>query len=79
MDSIEKVFRILKTDLDIFPHVVRKESVDYGKRWNVEIYFSVLKRNMGEVIKVVRSDYTAQEIALKVQYYNILMKITNAY
>ena len=56
-----------------------KESVDYGKRWNVEIYFSGLKRTMGEVIKAVRPDYIAQEIALKVQYYNMLREVTYAY
>ena len=44
-----------------------KESVNYGKRWTVEIYFSGLKRTMGEAIKAVRLDYIAQEIALKVQ------------
>jgi transposase len=47
-----------------------KESVDYGKRWNVEIYFSGLKRTMGEITNANRPDYIAQEIALKVQYYN---------
>ena len=31
-----------------------KKSLDYGKRWNVEIYFSGLKRTMGEIIKVNR-------------------------
>jgi hypothetical protein len=31
----------------------------------VEKYFSVLKRTMGEVIKAVRPDYIAKEIALK--------------
>ena len=56
-----------------------KESVDYGKRWNAEIYFSGLKRTMGEVIKAVRPDYIAQEIALKVQYYNMLREVTYAY
>ncbi|AKA48367.1 transposase [uncultured archaeon] len=56
-----------------------KESVQYGKRWNVEIYFSGLKRTMGEVIKAVRSDYIVQEIALKVQYYNIMREMTHAY
>ncbi len=56
-----------------------KEAVDYGKRWNVEIYFSGLKRTMGEVIKAVRPDYIAQEIALKVHYYNILREMTHAY
>ena len=38
------------------------------KERNVEIYFSGLKRTIGEVIKAVRADYIAQEIALKVQY-----------
>ena len=56
-----------------------KESVDYGKRRHVEIYFSGLKRTMGEVIKANRPDYIAHEIALKVQYYNILMEMTHAY
>ena len=56
-----------------------KESVDCGKRWHVEIYFSGLKRTMGEVIKAVRPDYIAQEIAMKVQYYSILMEMTHAY
>ncbi|BAB59729.1 TVG0575781 [Thermoplasma volcanium GSS1] len=49
-----------------------KESVQYGKRWNVVIYFLGLKRTMGEVIKAVRSEYIVQEIALKVQYYKIM-------
>ena len=49
-----------------------KDSVNYGKRWNVEIYFSGLKRTISKVIKAVRPDYIAQEIALKVQYYSIL-------
>ncbi len=44
-----------------------KKSVQYGKRWDAEIYFSGLKRTMGEVIKAVRPYYIAQEIALKVQ------------
>ncbi|MFG1460257.1 MAG: IS5/IS1182 family transposase, partial [Thermoplasmataceae archaeon] len=34
---------------------------------------------MGEVIKAVRPDYIAQEIALKVQYYNMLREVTYAY
>ena len=32
---------------------------DYGRRWIVEIYFSGLKRTMGEGIKPVRPDYVA--------------------
>ena len=45
----------------------------------VEIYFSGLKRTMGEVIKANRPDYIVQEIALKVQYYNIMRGMTHAY
>ena len=52
---------------------------EYGKRWSVEIYFSGLKRTMGEVIKANRPDYIAHEIALNVQYYNILREMTHAY
>ena len=56
-----------------------KESVEYGKRWNIGIYFSGLKSEMGEVIKANRPDYIAQEIALKVQYYNEMRRMTYAY
>ena len=56
-----------------------KEFVDYGDRWNVEIYFSGLKRTMGEAIKAVRPDFIAKEIALKVQYYNMLREVRHAY
>ena len=56
-----------------------KECMDYGKRWNVEIYFSGLKRTMGEIFKAVRADYIVQEIALKVQYYNEMRRMTYAY
>ena len=45
-----------------------KESVDYGKRWNVEIYFSGFKRTMGEVIKAVRPDYIAREFRDLIMY-----------
>ena len=45
----------------------------------VEIYFSGLKRTMGEVIKANMPDYIVQEIALKVQYYNIMRGMTHAY
>jgi hypothetical protein len=57
-----------------------KESVDYGKRWHVEIHFSGFMRDNGrEVIKAVRPDYIVQEIALKVQYYNVLREMTHVY
>ncbi len=56
-----------------------KQETEYGKRWNVEIYFSGLKRTMGETIKAVKTDYIAQEIAMKVVYYNELRHMTEAY
>ncbi len=52
---------------------------EYGKRRTVGIYFSGLKRTMGEVIKAKRTDYIAQEIALKVQFYNEMRQMTHAY
>ena len=45
---------------------------EYGKRWTVEIYFSGLKRVMGEVIRARRTDYMIQEVGLKVLYYNMM-------
>ena len=56
-----------------------KESVGFGMGWNVEIYFSGPKRTMGEVKKTVKPDYIARESASKVQYFNILVKMTHAY
>jgi len=49
---------------------------EYGKRWTVEIYFSGLKRVMGEVIGARRTDYMIQEVALKVLYYNMMRENT---
>jgi hypothetical protein len=34
---------------------------------------------MGEIIKAVRPDYIAQEIALKVQYYNDMRRMIYVY
>ena len=52
---------------------------DYGRRWIVEIYFSGLKRVMGEVIKARKLECVIQEIGLKVLYYNYLRSDTWAY
>ena len=41
-----------------------KNNNNYGRRWNVEIYFSGLKSVMGEMIKAKRHQYIAQEIAM---------------
>ena len=45
----------------------------------MEIYFSGLKRAMGEIIKARRPEYIAQEIAMKVHYYNIMRSMTEDY
>ena len=52
---------------------------DYCRRWIVEIYFSGLKRVMGEVIKARKLECVIQEIELKVLYYNYLRNDTRAY
>ena len=52
---------------------------DYGRRWIVEVYFSGLKRVMGEVIKARKLECVIQEIGLKVLYYNYLRSDTRAY
>ena len=56
-----------------------KNNNNYGRRWNVEIYFSGLNSVMGEMIKARRPEYIAEEIAMKVHYYNILRQMTEAY
>ena len=56
-----------------------KKENDYGKRWLVEIFFAGLKRTMGEVIKAVKPDNIAQELAMKVIFYNDLRRMTEAY
>lgn len=52
---------------------------EYGRRWTVEIYFSGLKRVMGEIIRARRTDYMIQEVGLKVLYYNMMRENTRTY
>ena len=52
---------------------------NYGRRWIVEIYFSDLKRVMGEVIKARKLECVKQEIGLKVLYYNYLRSDKRSY
>ena len=52
---------------------------NYGRRWIVEIYFSGMKRVMGEVIKARRTDYMIKEVGLKVPYYNMIRENTRTY
>jgi transposase len=52
---------------------------EYGKRWTVEIYFSGLKRVIGEIIRARRTDYMIQEVGSKVLYYNMMRENTRTY
>ena len=45
----------------------------------MEIYFSGLKRVLGEIIRAKRTDYMIQEVGLKVLYYNIKRENTRTY
>jgi len=56
-----------------------KNNNNYGKRWIVEIYFSGLNRVMGEIIKARRPEYIAQEIAMQLNYYNIMRSMMEDY
>ncbi len=49
---------------------------EYGKGWSVEVYFSGLKRVMGEVIRARKPEYMIQEVGLKVLYCNIMRENT---
>ena len=53
-----------------------KNSVEYGKRWRVEIFFSALKRAMGEVIRAKKLEYQIQEAVMKVYSYFLMRKNT---
>ncbi len=52
-----------------------KSSVQYGKRWRVEIFFSALKRTVGEVIRG-KKKYQVQEAIMKIYCYFLLRKNT---
>jgi hypothetical protein len=43
------------------------------------VYSSKSKKTNVETVKTSGTDYIAQEIAIKVQYYNILREMTHAY
>lgn len=53
-----------------------KREVQYGKRWRVEIFFSALKRTMGEVIMAKKLRYQIQEAVMKIYAYFLLRKST---
>jgi transposase len=51
----------------------------YSLRWNVEIYFSRIKRLFGEVIRAVKVENIKQEMMLKVYFYNEYNKLREGY
>ena len=51
----------------------------YNLRWNVEIYFSGIKRLFGEVIRAVKPECIIHEMMLKVYFYNEFNKLNEAY
>ncbi|MCL4333318.1 MAG: hypothetical protein M1424_01415 [Candidatus Thermoplasmatota archaeon] len=53
-----------------------KREVDYGKRWRVEIFFSALKRTVGEVITANKLLYQIQEAIMKIYAYFLMRKNT---
>lgn len=53
-----------------------KREVDYGKRWRVEIFFSALKRIVGEVITANKLLYQIQEAIMKIYAYFLMRKNT---
>ena len=52
---------------------------NYGLRWNVEIYFSGIKRMFGETVRAVKPENIVQEIMLKVYFYNEYNKLRERY
>ena len=53
-----------------------KREMNYGKRWSVEIFFSALKRVVGETIRARKLIYQIHEAVMKIYCYFILRKNT---
>ena len=52
-----------------------KVNNNYGLRWNVEIYFSGIKRMFNEAVRAVKPENIVQEMMLKVYFYNEYNKL----
>jgi len=50
--------------------------VNYPKRWRVEIFFSALKRVIGETIMARKLRYQIHEAVMKIYCYFLLRKNT---
>ena len=70
-----KIARFIKR----FGESLWKINNNYGLRWNVEIYFSGIKRLFGEIIRAVKPENIVQEMMLKVYFYNEFNKLKEGY
>ena len=52
-----------------------KDSVDYGKRWIIEIIFTIIKRMFGEYVYSVKFENMVKEMMLKASLYNKIISI----
>jgi transposase len=66
-----KITRFIKK----FSEGIWKIKNNYGLRWNVEIYFSGIKRMFGEIIRAIKPENIVQEMMLKVYFYNEYSKL----
>ncbi|MGC8619499.1 MAG: IS5 family transposase [Thermoplasmata archaeon] len=53
-----------------------KKTVNYGKRWLIEIFFSGLKRIVGEIIRAKKDEYKFQEVIFKIYSYFVMRNYT---
>ena len=53
----------------------RKERVSYSRRWLVEIVFSAFKRTFGSSVNAVKIENIVQEIAIRVNTYNMMLAV----
>jgi len=53
-----------------------KKAVNYGKRWLIEIFFSGLKRVVGEIVRAKKDEYKIQEVIFKIFSYFVMRNYT---
>jgi hypothetical protein len=53
-----------------------KKAVNYGKRWLIEIFFSGLKRVVGEIVRAKKDEYKIQEVIFKIYSYFVMRNYT---
>ncbi|PMP91640.1 MAG: IS5/IS1182 family transposase, partial [Caldisphaera sp.] len=53
-----------------------RKAVNYGKRWLIEIFFSGLKRVVGEIVRAKKDEYKIQEVIFKIYSYFVMRNYT---